>query len=99
MDDPHMYYYIQSPHKIEQLLKSYRFYLDNDRLVEVASNKSVPIDPYVLHRIHMPEQGKFTQSVINKLTEKNNHDKENSRNESKSSNNSMGSKKVKRDST
>ena len=51
MDDPHMYYYIQSPNRITQLLKSYRYYIQNDRLYEVETNKSIAIDPYVLNRI------------------------------------------------
>ena len=64
MDDPHMFYYIQSPNKVNQLLKSEKYYLENGRLVEVGTNKSVPLDDFVLNRVNAPAPSSFASTVL-----------------------------------
>ena len=48
VSDPHMYYFLQSPQKIKDLLRTGLYKLDQDRLVEKETRKTFKLDKFVL---------------------------------------------------
>ena len=49
--DPHMYYFLQSPQKIKDLLRTGLYKLDQDRLVEKETRKTFKLDKFVLENV------------------------------------------------
>jgi len=49
--DPHLAYFMQSPYKIAQLLKSRRYKLKGNTLIQIDTNDMFEIDPYVVKRL------------------------------------------------
>ena len=51
VEDPHMYYYLQSPQKIKDLVRSGLFKVQGSKLIDKENNKSFKIDEYVLEKV------------------------------------------------
>jgi hypothetical protein len=50
--DPHLKYFLQSPYKILQLIKTRKYKIQDNLLVQIDTNDSVEIDEYVLKRLN-----------------------------------------------
>ena len=51
VDDPHMYYYLQSPHKVKDLLKTGLYQLEGNKLVDKSTKKTFKLDEFVLEKV------------------------------------------------
>jgi hypothetical protein len=51
LNDPHMYYYLQSPQKVKELLQTGLYRVDGRMLVEKASKVSFRMDEYVAEKV------------------------------------------------
>lgn len=51
LTDPHMYYYLQSPPKVKELLKSCLFRLEGNHLVEKETKITFKLEEYVVEKV------------------------------------------------
>jgi len=51
LTDPHMYYFLQSPHKLKQLLVTQLYQLKGNTLVEINTKLTAAIDPFVADKV------------------------------------------------
>jgi hypothetical protein len=61
MTDPHMYYYLQSPHKVADLLKSGLYSIKGNTLIEKASKLTFKLEEYVVEKVKV-DQPELTPS-------------------------------------
>ena len=51
LKDPHLFYHLESPIKIQQLLNSGLYELDGNRIIEVNTLESLEISEYTLDQL------------------------------------------------
>ena len=51
IDDPHMYYFLQSPQKVRDLLKTKLFLIQDGHLVDKKTKKKFKLDQFVLEKV------------------------------------------------